>query len=525
MTTPLNPPDNDTADPDVQLAVDRIILWTNGPVPRAWPPDPPLPPLTPAQKRELVTILEQNYLPLATFLDAHAARSAVAPDRGPEPAAPATPLSASQLSEADLVDEFLRGHQPTVFANGRFWRRPFPKRPWQPLDDDQIAFEVLGTLQCHQSRAVAPTRGRLQSILELLRLRLAAQVTPGEWDDSRGYLPFPRFALPLAGSPDDAVEYSDDALPFVATTLPYDYDAAAECPHWLAFLHDTVPHALDFVQEFAGYCLTTHTHHELSLWVCGAPAGGKSTFLHGFQTLLGDFAGRLSLPDLARRRVDPSALAGKRLLLVDEAPPDFASIPALASIVDGTPFHLAHPHGLPFQVHTHAKLLLGFNGLPAVEPRYGSLYRRAAVLLFPPRPAGSDDPRLKDRIGHEGPGLFLWAWRGWQRLVQRGRFQPPETMLAAANHLRLALTGPAAFVAQHCLVDPNARASATELARAYRAWCQAQDLPVLSAKALATHWADFGFERLHTRDGNIWRGVSLLALPAPAPSDPAASTA
>jgi P4 family phage/plasmid primase-like protien len=526
-TPPLFPPGADpfaSADPNVKLALDRIIRWTHTPAPRTWPPDPPLPPLTPDPKRQLVALLEHEIMPAFAFLDSLAARSPAASPREYEQSAsarePARAAPASELTEADLVDAYQRDHQPTVFANGRFWRRPFPKRPWQPLPDDQVAFELLGVLQQNQAHAVSPSRARLQSVLELLRLRLAALVPPGEWDDARAYLPFPNLAIPLAGSPDAALEYDDDALPFVATTFPYDYDAAAECPHWLAFLHATVPHALDFVQEFAGYCLTAHTHHQLSLWLCGAPAGGKSTFLHGFQTLLGDFAGLLSLPDLARRRLDPAALAGKRLLIVDETPPDFTGASALVPLIDGTPFHLVEPHGLPFQVQTHAKLMLGFSGLPSPDGRWSSLYRRAIPLLFPPRVPGSDDVALRERIGQEGPGLFQWAWRGWRRLLQRGRFQPPATLLAAAERLRLATASPRDFIAQHCVRDPDARSQALHLNRAYLAWCDAQGIPAVSAYALAQQWRNLGFDRRIINGVTFWCGVKLVTLELAAPAQP-----
>lgn len=412
------------------------------------------------------------------------------------------------FTEADLCDVYVRDHQPTVFANGRYWRQPFPRQPWVPVEEEQIAFELLEVIQTYQHTGVAPTRHRLRSTLELLRLKLSRQVAPGAWDDSTAYLPFLDLAHPLAGHINDAVDY--EMLPYIATTFPYTYDYFAECPHWHSFLQSTVPHAANFIQEFAGYCLTPYTSFELSLWLCGAPTSGKSTLLHGLHTLLGNFAARLSLEDLAHRRLDPHAVAGKRLLIADEAPPNFAAIPALPHLVDGTPFHLARPHGLPLQVQTHAKLVLGFSGLPTVDSRHASLYRRAALLVFPPRPPGHDDIHLKHNIAQEGPGLFMWALRGWNRLMARGHFEPPATMLAAANRLLLAATGPRDFITQRCLRDPNARTQAIHLKFAYHAWCAAQEIPPLDVNQLAKHWRNLGFER-HRIDGcSWWYGVQLI---------------
>jgi putative DNA primase/helicase len=56
------------------------------------------------------------------------------------------------------------------------------------------------------------------------------------------------------------------------SAVPYEYDPSAEAPAWERFLkevagEDVVP----FLQEFAGYALTTDTSHELALWLYGPP--------------------------------------------------------------------------------------------------------------------------------------------------------------------------------------------------------------------------------------------------------------
>ena len=255
----------------------------------------------------------------------------------------------------------------------------------------------------------------------------------GRWDNPAGFLPLRSRLLDLktgALSP-----YAPER--YVATTLPYDYDEHAQAPAWQRFLETTVPAAAPFLQEFAGYCLTPDVHHELSLWVYGPPASGKSTLLHGLQTLLGPRSGELSLEDLAGRRLDPAALAGQTLLVSHEPPADPALLRPLSALVSGEPLSLARPHGLPVTLRLRAKLALAFHTLPSLDARFASVYRRAALVVFPPLPLGAHDPALKDRLAQEGPGLLNWALAGLRRLYGRGRFDPPATMLAAAQRLRV----------------------------------------------------------------------------------------
>ena len=416
---------------------------------------------------------------------------------------------AAGLSEADLCERYIATHQPLVYERGRFWRMRFPNRPWEPIPEDHIAAELLACLYLNQDEGPDPTRHRLASVLSLLKLRLGAVVAAGRFDNTTGLIPFPSCIWPMHGGHLNADPYHHES--FVATTLPYDFDRSARCPAWLNFLAATVPDDASFLQEFAGYCLTTETRYETSLWVCGGPSSGKSTLLHGLQTLLGPFAAPLSLTHLQQHTLDPDPLVGKRLLFVDEAPPTLTDVPNLTAIIDGAPLFLSRTRGRQEAVRLHAKLVLSFNGLPEAGPAYDSLYRRAAVVFCPPRPPASPpDHDLKDRISEEGPGLFNWAWQGWHRLMYRGYFEPPATMLAGALRLRLAAASPRYFVDQCCLRDPDARTGAAELIAAYGAWCKQQDLPPLKARRLADHWRDLGFERHLIHGRYWWHGVQVV---------------
>ena len=58
-----------------------------------------------------------------------------------------------------------------------------------------------------------------------------------------------------------------------------------------------MPKAASFLQEFAGYCLTTDTAHEIAVWLHGPPGSGESTFIEGLKGMLGPRAGLLGLAD------------------------------------------------------------------------------------------------------------------------------------------------------------------------------------------------------------------------------------
>ena len=82
---------------------------------------------------------------------------------------------------------------------------------------------------------------------------------------------------------------------------------------WEYALKSTVPDAADFLQEFAGYALTTDTRFEIAVWLYGPAGSGKSTVLTGLQTMLGERAGILGLADIERSSFALANLPGKTL--------------------------------------------------------------------------------------------------------------------------------------------------------------------------------------------------------------------
>jgi putative DNA primase/helicase len=442
-----------------------------------------------------------------------------------QPAASMSPEPNAPLSAGDLCDHYIAGHQPTVFAEGRFWRYAYRHGPWQPVPDPLIEREVFDTLQSTQAEGLPPTPQRIAAVIALLRLRLD-EVAPGHWDNPVGFLPL-RSNL-LAEDAFEFTTYTPDH--YVATTLPYDYDASAQAPAWQHFLETTIPEAAPFLQEFAGYCLLPGNAHELSLWLYGPPASGKATCLLGLQTLLGPFAGVLALEEVAARRLDPAVLHRKRLLICHEPPVDRATVGFLRRLVAGQPLSFRRPFRASVTVQSSARLALSFHTLPSLDPQFASLYHRAALVVFPGRPHGQHDPTLKARLAQEGPGLFNWARAGLRRLQLRGGFAPPATMLAAAERLRLTHAAPAVFLQQCCALSPNGRAQAAHLHHAFVAWCQQLGLQPISSTVLAREWQRLGLIRHRLAGVSYWFGVELLpaatlppaALSGSAPSAPTA---
>jgi putative DNA primase/helicase len=154
---------------------------------------------------------------------------------------------------------------------------------------------------------------------------------------------------------------------------------------WKYFLGCTIPDAAEFMQEFAGYCLTTDTGHEIAVWLYGLPGSGKSTFLIGMQVMLGERAGVLGLADIERSRFALADLVGKTLIVATEQPEtSIIASHILNAIVSGEPVSVERKFRDAVIIQQRAKAVWAMNVLPRVPDPNNGLFRRVKVVRFPP---------------------------------------------------------------------------------------------------------------------------------------------
>jgi putative DNA primase/helicase len=115
------------------------------------------------------------------------------------------------------------------------------------------------------------------------------------------------------------------------------------------------------------------------------------------------------------------------------------------------------------------------------------------------------------RLVNELPGIFNWALEGLRRLRQNGRFTQPKQVLDAREQYKSENDTEAAFIADWCVCDEKQTLKSSELYRAYQLWCARNGHRAKGNNKVGSDWKRLGFEALHTREGNAWRGIGLNA--------------
>jgi putative DNA primase/helicase len=271
-----------------------------------------------------------------------------------------------------------------------------------------------------------------------------------------------------------------------------------------------LPVAATFLQEFAGYALTTEMRHELAVWLYGPPGSGKSTFLAGLQAMLGHRAGILGLAGLEKSRFTLADLPGKTLVVASEQPSSYlASTNTLNAIISGEPLQVERKYRDPFIIIPRAKVCWAMNELPRVADANSGLFRRVKVVGFPELPENQRDPKIKEAIELEGAGILNWALEGLHRLNERGYFEIPQQVQDATTQFREHNDVPALFVEDRCAKGLNFEVQASKLYREYRYWCEENGHRPQSSTRLADDWRRLGFERKRTMSGTVYQGLQL----------------
>jgi len=324
------------------------------------------------------------------------------------------------------------------------------------------------------------TRARVAGIEAMARARRAV---PADSLDAADVLNLQNGTLDLATGQLRPHERKD----LLTYCLPYEFDPAAVAPNWHESLKRIDPDVVAFLQEFAGYALTSDCRHEIAVWLYGPPGGGKSTFIAGLQAVIGPKTTILGLADIERNRFALTNLPGKTLAVATEQPGDYlASTHVLNAIVSGEPIMVDRKYAPAVMITPRAKMAWALNELPRVQ--------------------GS---KMKELIQAEAAGILNWALAGLQRLRARGRFDVPKVIEDASKEFAATNDIPALFVSECCDTGPGLSVGSQTLYNRYANWCLETGHKAQSTSTIARDWRRLGFDKVKMPAGMVWEGVAI----------------
>jgi putative DNA primase/helicase len=215
---------------------------------------------------------------------------------------------------------------------------------------------------------------------------------------------------------------------------------------------------------------------------------------------------------LMKRDTDhPTALTdlhGKRLIACIETDDGRRLAEALVKeLTGGDPIRARRMREDFWQFMPTHKVVLACNHRPAVRGTDHAIWRRLKLVPFSVViPKQDRDKQLGAKLREELPGILAWAVRGCMDWQRHGLGEPKAIIDATADYQNSEDTL-LNFIAECCVMAPEARVKAADLLDAYKEWAGDK---FMTARKLTTTLTERGIKRQHS-GGTWYRGLGLLS--------------
>jgi putative DNA primase/helicase len=459
-----------------------------------------------------------------------ATKPLVVVDPGPRPDARIDIHAPYEIARNFLLDRYSLGGAPTL----RWWRgewRRWTGTHYAVMEEDALRADIYEFLANANGGKFDPMQRHVNAAIDGIKARalLPTEVEPGTWLDDREV---PWGSEPIISCKNGVVCLSDgqawvhDPRLFVLNVIETEYLPNAEAPSWERFLDDLWQDDLvtrNALQELFGLALTDETKFQKGFILVGPARSGKGTIARVLRGLLGpnNFCGP-SLGQLAQP-FGMQGLIGKKIAVVPDARLDNRAnrsviTEKLLSIIGEDVQEINRKNKSYWSGALQSRILILSNELPDFKDDTGVIATRFIILQTHRSFLGQEDTDLEHKLHSELSGILNWAIAGLQRLLARGRFDPPgsgelnDDLASIASSVK-------AFVAERCELGPTYTVPIEKLFMAYRAFCDRtgvnwSDRLAINQFSAKIHAAFPGVETTRPRAGNperkrVFAGIRL----------------
>lgn len=446
------------------------------------------------------------------------------------------PLDPAPAARALVKAEFMAAGARALHRHrGSFWR--YGGNCYRPADDEELRAAVWRFLERAKKldgkgnpQPFKPTQARVSDVLDALKATatLDSAVAPPAWLEGADGNPAPHELLAVANG---LLHLATGRLLrptpafFALNASDIMFDQKAELPRrWLAFLAELFgddEQALESLQDWFGYCLTTDTSQQKIMLMVGPPRSGKGTIARILKAVVGqDSVAGPTLASLASNfGLEP--LIGKPLAIISDARlgsrSDHAAIAErLLSISGEDALTIDRKFLRAWHGTLPTRFMLLTNQLPGLADSSGALVGRFIVLQLTESFYGREDPGLTAALMTELPGILGWALDGYRRLHLRGHFIQPASAFEAIADLEVLAAPIKGFANERCFIGPMHQVAVDDLWNAWLRWCEANGRKEAGVKSWFGRDLSSAFpsiRRRQPRDGEtrrpMYQGICL----------------
>lgn len=293
------------------------------------------------------------------------------------------------------------------------------------------------------------------------------------------------------------------------------YDPMADCSWWRRLIHEAVGEDSEmerYLQLAAGYTATGLISQQCFFTLSGPPASGKSTFIDGIQSALGDLATSTQREVLMSGRAgdapkdELARLDGYRMVSVSETRAgDRFNESLMKQITGGDAIQARQLYKVGYAYTPKFKLWIGSNHDAFSDDP--AMMRRIKMIHFSHTiPEDKRDPNLRDRIkSMEGRQAILnWIVEGAMMFLEKGRLDDTLSIRMAAETWRKASDTIGMWIDENMMSSADGGSSIFDLFSNYSTWAKSSRVHAVSRLAFPKELRDRGY----MVDGDIVRGLT-----------------
>lgn len=275
----------------------------------------------------------------------------------------------------------------------------------------------------------------------------------------------------------------------ITKIMPVDYDPAAVCPDFDAFLTEVqpVPEMRRFLQRWFGLAMTALTGEQKFAFFYGTGANGKSVLVDLMSRVMGDYAASAKIESLTgtNRRGGGDAtpdlvpMIGARHVRTSEPDEGMRLQEGLIKeLTGGEPILIRALNTNFILVYPHFKLTISGNHKPEIHGGDDGIWRRVMLVDFPvqiPPERRRPKAEMDDMLWRERNGIFRWMVDGLLDYLEGG-LQVPDEVTASTEEYREDSDPFGAFLNRCCVVtgDHIDMLPARDLVQAFNFWLEDQ---------------------------------------------------
>jgi|GEM_PF-1769911 len=257
--------------------------------------------------------------------------------------------------------------------------------------------------------------------------------------------------------------------------LPHNWNPEATCPTFDEWLTQVFPKdAIEFAWELIGYLLYPANPFHRSIMLHGSGRNGKSTLLRLIRHAIGGTqVSSVTLQQLGEDRFAGAQLYRKVANIAGDLDARSIKQTDLFKMATGEDsINAERKYGQPFNFTNHATFLFAANELPGSSDVTEGFFSRWLVVPFNGYfPEGIADKTLPDRLLAEVEGVIVKAMPALRRLLDRGAFEIPTSVLESTSEFRSKADQVRQFADERLDIDIDGRIARPALYMVYKDWC------------------------------------------------------